>query len=73
METSAPALAAQELDKELKSVPTIPPEAPINDLTMVVKKKKKVAPAESSTAKRKAEDEPLGSPGEKKAKLEGES
>ncbi|KAJ8495814.1 hypothetical protein ONZ45_g12686 [Pleurotus djamor] len=72
VETSAPALAAQQLDQELKAAPAAPAETPVNDLTMVVKKKKKPVD-ESAAVKRKAEDDPNGSPGEKKAKLESDS
>ena len=68
---SAPALAAQELERELNAGPTrsnIP--LPVNDLTsMVVKKKKKKHANEEPVGKRKA-DERYPSPPEKKAKLE---
>lgn len=66
---SAPALAAQALDKELasKSSPLVP-AAVVNDLTNMVRKKK--APTtDGSSAKRKANDgEDSGS--EKKLKLD---
>ncbi|KXN87528.1 NASP-related protein sim3 [Leucoagaricus sp. SymC.cos] len=78
---SAPALAAQALDKELNARVALSglPQA-VNDLTGIVKKKKKVpasdanANATSSTeaggAKRKAEDEAEESNTEKKARIE---
>jgi len=80
---SAPALAALDLDKELNAG-TMASELPreVNDLTGMIKKKKKtstVIPStstdntitpETSTAKRKAEEESERSSTEKKAKLE---
>lgn len=66
---SAPALAAKALDQELNAAlagPSVAVQAPVNDMTsMVVKKKKKV----NETAKRKADDE-VGSPSDKKARIE---
>ncbi|GJE90318.1 hypothetical protein PsYK624_064470 [Phanerochaete sordida] len=81
---SAPALAAKALDTELNAGAAAPvPAAPaqVNDLTGMVKKKKKpavqtaeeaAAPAADAngSAKRKAEDEAQASPSEKKARLE---
>jgi HAT1-interacting factor 1 len=68
---SAPALAAQELERELNAGVLRPKELPVNDLTsMVVKKKKKPAAEESS--KRKAEEDRAASPPEKRAKVEEE-
>ncbi|KAA1469094.1 hypothetical protein DENSPDRAFT_834628 [Dentipellis sp. KUC8613] len=71
--SSAPALVAQALDKELNAgAPQVNAngQLPVNDLTSVVKKKKK-APEEGSAEKRKAEDDGSNSPAEKKARLEG--
>ncbi|KAF9446196.1 hypothetical protein P691DRAFT_709032 [Macrolepiota fuliginosa MF-IS2] len=77
---SAPALVAQALDKELNAG-VKPSELPpaVNDLTGIVKKRKK-APApeadaaiEANGAKRKAEDETDVSNAEKKARLESSS
>ncbi|KAL0955274.1 hypothetical protein HGRIS_004164 [Hohenbuehelia grisea] len=77
MEGTAPALAAQALDKALNagSSSSVTAQTPVNDLTSMVVKKKKKAPAaeEGSSSKRKAEEEPSGSPGEKKLKLETEA
>lgn len=75
---SAPELVAKALDHELNAAGSAaaaaPAALPVNDLTSVVKKKKKPAAesnSESNTAtKRKAEDEGLNSPTDKKAKLE---
>lgn len=84
---SAPALAAKLQDEELNvassgAASTAP--LPVNDLTSVVKKKKKpVAPDvhsahangdtnEAGPTKRKAEDEGLHSPTDKKARVEDE-
>ncbi|KIM44584.1 hypothetical protein M413DRAFT_356741 [Hebeloma cylindrosporum] len=72
--TSAPALAAQALDRELnaggsssasKAAPAI-----VNDLTSIVKKKKKVAPEDPSAGKRKAESEAEPTNADKKVKLD---
>ncbi|TFY50446.1 hypothetical protein EVG20_g11513 [Dentipellis fragilis] len=71
--SSAPALVAQALDKELNAgAPQVNTngQLPVYDLTSVVKKKKK-APEEGSAEKRKAEDDGSNSPAEKKARLEG--
>lgn len=73
---SAPALAAKALDQELGAgAPAAMPAAltQVNDLTSMVKKKKKPAVeanAEPSATKRKAEDDASSSPSEKKARLE---
>ncbi|XP_006461785.1 hypothetical protein AGABI2DRAFT_193169 [Agaricus bisporus var. bisporus H97] len=81
LDQSAPALAAQALDKELNMEikSAILPQV-VNDLTGIVKKKKKVATAETEAsdspsteangAKRKAEEEAEASSTEKKARLE---
>lgn len=71
--TTAPALAAQELDSELNAAPSASAPATVNDLTMLVVRKKK-APSETGgnnglTAKRKAEPDGESS-ADKKAKLE---
>ncbi|KXN92842.1 NASP-related protein sim3 [Leucoagaricus sp. SymC.cos] len=78
---SAPALAAQALDKELNARVALSglPQS-VNDLTGIVKKKKKVpasdanagatSSTEASGAKRKAEDEAEESNTEKKARIE---
>lgn len=69
---SAPAMAAKALDEELntRSI-AVPGQAPVvNDLTSIVKKKKKPADSEAAT-KRKAADEDPTPP--KKAKLEDEA
>ncbi|KAF8661350.1 hypothetical protein AX16_001445 [Volvariella volvacea WC 439] len=73
-QATAPALAAQALDQELNVKPA-GAETPtvVNDLTSMVKKKKK-NPDESKTGKRKAEGEvEHSSPTEKKLKLDSES
>jgi HAT1-interacting factor 1 len=74
-------MAAAELDRELNAAragsSTATTNAPVNDLTAVVKKKKKPAEAsqpEPSSGKRKAEDEAPGSPGsDKKIKMDEET
>lgn len=69
---SAPAMAQKALDQELNTKPaTQASTAPqkVNDLTAVVKKKKK-NPDANGGAKRKAEDEPAPPQSEKKAKVE---
>lgn len=66
---SAPALAAQSLDKELNGAASGSAAAPVNDLTSMVVKKKKKAPDAPTGGKRKADGD-VGSPSEKKAKLE---
>ncbi|KAI0709688.1 hypothetical protein C8T65DRAFT_739864 [Cerioporus squamosus] len=72
---SAPALVAKELDQELNAS-SAPAAQGVNDLTGLVKKKKKNADtdangaASSVTAKRKAEDECEDAQSEKKAKLD---
>ena len=73
MEESAPELAAKALDKELNgpSASAAPAQLAVNDLTGIVKKKKK-APEANGAGKRKADDEEAlaPSPSEKKAKTE---
>lgn len=64
---SAPELAAKALDAELKASSSAVNPAVVNDLTSIVKKKKK-APADTNGSKRKA-DEDAGS-NEKKARLD---
>jgi len=71
---SATAMAEKALDQELnvKSTPSVTAAAPqtVNDLTSIVKKKKKNAEA-NGAVKRKAEDEPTPpQSSEKKAKVE---
>lgn len=79
---SAPAMAAKALDKELNAPSTVanstaPPT--INDLTSIVKKRKKIPDPSANdvngTTKRKADDvdDGLNSPTEKKVKLDEES
>lgn len=79
LKESAPVLVAKALDKELgpgSSSVTLP--ATVNDLTSVVKKKKKPV-AETSVedapaaAKRKAEDDAHDTSSEKKAKIGSET
>jgi SHNi-TPR. len=72
LETTAPVLAAQALDKALNAGPSSEPVATqtaVNDLTSMVVKKKKKVPEDSSTAKRKADDAETPN-SEKKAKLD---
>ena len=70
---SAPALAAQALDRELNAGPSSSSNTTatvVNDLTsMVVKKKKKVT-GDSNAAKRKADEEAEPLNVDKKPKLE---
>lgn len=75
---SAPAMAAKALDKELNAPSTVtnstvPPV--INDLTSIVKKKKKApepVDGANGATKRKSDDveDGLSSPSEKKVKLD---
>ena len=71
--TSAPALAAQALDRELNAGPSssnTTKTTVVNDLTsMVVKKKKKVV-EDSNSGKRKADEEAEPLNVDKKPKLE---
>jgi len=70
---SAPELAQRALDQELNATTTVQQGLPVNDLTSMVVKKKKKAPApEASSAaeKRKAEDGEAQTPQDKKARLE---
>ncbi|KAH9839941.1 uncharacterized protein C8Q71DRAFT_892623 [Rhodofomes roseus] len=69
---SAPAMVARALDGELNTKkPSAPAPQVVNDLTSMVKKKKK-DPEANGTAKRKAEEDLLPStPSEKKAKVQG--
>jgi hypothetical protein len=72
--TSVPELVARELDSVLNAKPAgivLPSNAPVNDLTGMVKKKKKAETLDNSNGKRKAEDE--GDIAEKKVRLDGES
>lgn len=69
---SAPALAAKALDQELNGAgasPSLSDQAPVNDLTSMVVKKKKKAPEVNETGKRKADDD-VGSSSEKKMKVD---
>lgn len=69
---SAPAMAAQALDKELNtgsSISTPTPAPVINDLTSTIKRKKK-APETLTSAKRKAEGDAEPSVSDKKARME---
>ncbi|KAI0060735.1 hypothetical protein BV25DRAFT_1917559 [Artomyces pyxidatus] len=72
---SAPDLAARALDHELNaasasaSAPNALKQLPVNDLTSIVKKKKK-AHEVNGAEKRKAEDDGSHTPPEKKAKLQ---
>ena len=74
---SAPAMVARVLDSELNamkesSAAAAPAPQQVNDLTSMVKKKKK-DPEANGTTKRKAEDEPHpATPSEKKAKVDAE-
>lgn len=71
LETTAPALAAQALDKELNAgqSSSLPPQTAINDLTSMVVKKKKM-PEDSSATKRKADGDAEASSTEKKPRLD---
>jgi len=66
---SAPELAAQALDQELKPAAAPINTAVVNDLSGMVKKKKKPAASETTNGKRKADEEDVA-PTEKKARLE---
>lgn len=63
---------AEALDKELNggSVAVQNQQPVVNDLTSMIKKKKK-APEQSSASKRKAEEDAEGSGSEKKPKVDG--
>ena len=68
-------MAAQDLDRDLNAGPSSSSNTPkttvVNDLTSkVVKKKKKVALADSNTGKRKADEEAESLNVDKKPKLE---
>ncbi|TFK26223.1 hypothetical protein FA15DRAFT_693312 [Coprinopsis marcescibilis] len=69
---SAPELAAQALDNELNGGVNGSASAPqkVNDLTSIVKKKKKAQEDSASAGKRKAEAEVEDNASEKKARLE---
>jgi HAT1-interacting factor 1 len=73
-DASAPELAARALDSELNApgaAASASKQLPINDLTMVVKKKKKAPDTDvPEKQKRKADDEGSSSPAEKKARLQ---
>jgi len=67
-------LAQRALDRELNSAPNARQDLPVNDLTLVVVKKKKKAPAAVLEAsglaeKRKAEDGEAPTSQDKKARL----
>ena len=69
---SAPAMVAEALDREFNAHSTTTPSttAPvINDLTSTVKRKKK-APENMTSSKRKAEEEVEPSKTDKKARLD---
>ncbi|THH27802.1 hypothetical protein EUX98_g6399 [Antrodiella citrinella] len=72
--SSAPELAAKALDQELNGPAASGPsgQTEVRDLTSIVKKKKKAPPIEPAAPapKRKAEDESLDSPSDKKARVE---
>jgi HAT1-interacting factor 1 len=73
---SAPVLVERALDRELNASTTARQDLPVNDLTSMVVKKKKKAPAPeagSVAEKRKAEDEEAHTPQDKKARLEESS
>jgi HAT1-interacting factor 1 len=77
LSTSAPALVAQALDRELNAGPSSSKSSSntkttvVNDLTsMVVKKKKKVREDSSNGGKRKADEEAEPLNVDKKPKLE---
>ena len=75
---SAPAMAAKALDQELNVAPAATPaKTEVNDLTGLVKKKKKnpdpngeTAASSAAPGKRKAEEDTEDAQSEKKAKLE---
>jgi len=72
---SAPELAQRALDRELNAAPEARPDLQVNDLTSMVVRKKKKAPAavpEASGAaeKRKAQDGEAETSQDKKARLE---
>ncbi|KAH6916042.1 hypothetical protein BKA70DRAFT_1140021 [Coprinopsis sp. MPI-PUGE-AT-0042] len=70
-QTNAVEMAAKALDKELNATGSSGAPAPVNDLTSIVKKKKKPVPEEGNAAgKRKAESEVEDSSAEKKVRLE---
>ncbi len=72
---SAPELVERALDRELNAPTTARQDLPVNDLTSMVVKKKKKAPApemSGAAEKRKAEDGEAQTPQDKKARL-GES
>lgn len=72
---TAPDMAAKSLDKELNGgAGSSATPVQVNDLTSIVKKKKKAPEATEmnggGSTKRKADNDPTGSPGDKKMKLE---
>ncbi|KAL0573438.1 hypothetical protein V5O48_008532 [Marasmius crinis-equi] len=67
---SAPALAAQALDKELNAGAAASNTQVVNDLTKVVRKKKNPPAEAAESSKRKAEDEGEAPGSEKKPKLD---
>jgi HAT1-interacting factor 1 len=71
--TSAPALAAQALDRELNAGPSSSSNTKatvVNDLTSIVVKKKKKVLGDSNAGKRKADEEAEPLNVDKKPKLE---
>ena len=70
--TSAPALVAQALDRELNAGPSTSntKTTVVNDLTSMVVKKKKKVPEDSNAVKRKADEEAEPLTIDKKPKLE---
>jgi HAT1-interacting factor 1 len=69
---TAPALAAQALDKELNagsSSSAVAGQTAVNDLTSMVIKKKKKSPEDSTMTKRKVDNEDETPNSEKKARL----
>lgn len=67
---NAAAMAAQALDRELNSASTsLKAQSNVNDLTAVVKKKKK-APEGAGASKRKAEEDAEFTISEKKIKMD---
>lgn len=68
--STAPELAAKALEAELNGGSASATPTVVNDLSGMVKKKKKPAPADASAGKRKADED--AAPSEKKARLDGE-
>uniref|UniRef100_A0A8H7XRK9 Tetratricopeptide SHNi-TPR domain-containing protein n=1 Tax=Psilocybe cubensis TaxID=181762 RepID=A0A8H7XRK9_PSICU len=70
LSASAPALAAQQLDRELNGTSSSSAPIVVNDLSSMVKKKKKAPVEDVAATKRKAESEPEPLNVDKKARLE---